>query len=105
VREGEELDVRVEAVGEKGDGIARKDGFVLFVPNTKAGDEIRIRVTKVLAKVGFAEKVGEATMKPSVAPQRVEQKREDPHANFEAHEELDSEEFGEEAPATEEPKE
>ena len=31
VTEGDELDVRIEAVGGKGDGIARTQGFVLFV--------------------------------------------------------------------------
>ncbi len=57
---GEEMDVTIEAVGEKGDGIAKRKGFVLFVANTKQGERIRIRVTKVLTKVGFAEKIGEA---------------------------------------------
>ena len=61
VKVGDELDVKIEAVGEKGDGIAKKDGFVLFVPSTKAGDNVRIRVTRVLQKVGFAEVVGQAT--------------------------------------------
>ena len=60
VQVGEEIDVRIEAVGEKGDGIARKRGFILFVPNTREGDEVRIKVTKVLRKVGFAEVVGQA---------------------------------------------
>ena len=59
VKVGDELDVKIEAVGEKGDGIAKKDGFVLFVPGTKQGDEVRIKVTRVLQKVGFAEVVGE----------------------------------------------
>ena len=59
VKVGDELDVKIEAVGEKGDGIAKKDGFVLFVPATKQGDDVRIRVTRVLQKVGFAEVVGE----------------------------------------------
>lgn len=59
VKVGDELNVKIEAVGEKGDGIAKKDGFVLFVPSTKQGDEVRIRVTRVLQKVGFAEVVGE----------------------------------------------
>ena len=59
VEVGEELTVKIEAVGEKGDGIAKKDGFVLFVPNVKEGDEVKIRITKVLRKVGFAEVVGE----------------------------------------------
>jgi predicted RNA-binding protein with TRAM domain len=61
VKVGDELDVKIEAVGEKGDGIAKKDGFVLFVPSTKQGDNVRIRVTRVLQKVGFAEVVGQAT--------------------------------------------
>lgn len=57
VKVGEELDVTIEAVGEKGDGVAKKNGFVLFVPGVKAGQQVRIRVTKVLRKVGFAEVV------------------------------------------------
>ena len=61
VKVGDELDVKIEAVGEKGDGIAKKDGFVLFVPNTKQGEEVRIRITRVLPKVGFAEVVGAKT--------------------------------------------
>jgi len=60
VKVGDELDVKIEAVGEKGDGIAKKDGFVLFVPNTKEGQDVRIKVTKVLRKVGFADVVGES---------------------------------------------
>jgi predicted RNA-binding protein with TRAM domain len=35
VQEGEEYDVVIEAVGEKGDGIAKVKNFVLFVPGTK----------------------------------------------------------------------
>src|SRR3989344_4450227 len=61
VKVGDELDVKIEAVGEKGDGIAKKDGFVLFVAGTKQGDNVKIRVTRVLQKVGFAEVVGEKT--------------------------------------------
>ena len=60
VNVGDELDVKIEAVGEKGDGIAKKEGFVLFAPNAKEGQEVKIRVTKVLRKVGFAEVVGES---------------------------------------------
>ena len=95
VREGEELDVTIEAVGEKGDGIARRKGFVLFVPNTKAGDEVRIRVTRVLAKVGFAERIGEAQKKPEQhAAPRPEKP---PEPDFDPQESLDSEDFGDDS--------
>ncbi len=65
VRVGEELDVKIEAVGEKGDGIAKKNGFVLFIPGVKEGQELHIRVTKVLRKVGFAEVVGSKSAEAS----------------------------------------
>lgn len=61
VKVGEEMNVKIEAVGEKGDGIARVKGFVLFIPGVKEGDEVRIRITRVLSKVGFAEAVGKAS--------------------------------------------
>ena len=38
VNVGDEVDVKVEAVGEKGDGIAKVGGFVIFVPGTKEGE-------------------------------------------------------------------
>ena len=57
---GEEIDVKIEGVGEKGDGIAKKDGFVIFVPNVQKDQEVRVKVTKVLRKVGFGEVIGDA---------------------------------------------
>ena len=60
IREGEELDVKIESAGKKGDGIAKVKGFVIFIPNVKEGDEVRIKVTRVLNKVGFGEVIGEA---------------------------------------------
>ena len=71
VKVGEELDVTIEAVGEKGDGIAKKDGFVLFVPGVKQGEQVRIKVTKVLKKVGFAEVVGKES---ASVPEQAEEK-------------------------------
>ena len=57
VKAGETYDVSINAVGGKGDGIARVQGFVLFVPGVKKGDYVKIKVVKVLANVGFAEVV------------------------------------------------
>ena len=78
VNVGEELDVKIEAVGEKGDGIARHKGFVLFVPGAKEGDEIRIRVTKVFRKVGFAEILGSAEGSVSTEEPAAEEAEEAP---------------------------
>ncbi len=98
---GDELEVTIEAVGEKGDGIAKKDGFVLFVPGVKQGDKVRIRVTKVLRKVGFAEVVGKGEAAPVAEAPAEEGAAEAPAeeaAPEEAAEESaeDTESFGEE---------
>ena len=55
VKAGETYVVSINAVGEKGDGIAKIKGFVLFVPQVQKGDYVKIKITKVLPKVGFAE--------------------------------------------------
>ncbi len=100
VKVGDELDVKIEAVGEKGDGIAKKDGFVLFVPGTKQGDDVRIRVTRVLQKVGFAEVVGEKS-KEAEASEEAEESYEEPTVeegtkSEEDYSGEDTENFGEE---------
>ncbi|MCK4589199.1 MAG: TRAM domain-containing protein [Nanoarchaeota archaeon] len=107
VKEGDELEVKIEAVGEKGDGIAKVDGFVLFVPKTKAGEVVKVRVTRVLKNVGFAEKIGESQAPAEQSQEAVaEEPQEEEPAEPEQHYE-DTEDFGEEPAeeAAEEPKE
>ncbi len=57
VKQGEELTVTIESKGERGDGIARVKGFVIFVSNARPGERVKIRLKKVLDNVGFAEVV------------------------------------------------
>ena len=102
VKVGDELDVKIEAVGEKGDGIAKKDGFVLFVPGTKAGQNVKIRVTRVLQKVGFAEAIGqgEASNEDSGEDQKESnesQEQEEPAQEESSYSSQDSDDFGEES--------
>jgi predicted RNA-binding protein with TRAM domain len=52
---GDELDITVEAVSERGDGIVRKDEIVLFIPGVKKDEQHHIVVTKLFKKIGFAE--------------------------------------------------
>lgn len=100
VNVGDEIDVKIEAVGEKGDGIARKKGFVLFVPNTREGDEVRIRITKVLRKVGFADVIGKAQGAPESSAPKAEAA---PYVRPQPAPDMpeDSEDFGEESEAPE----
>jgi predicted RNA-binding protein with TRAM domain len=69
VAAGEEINVLIESVGEKGDGVARKQGFVIFVPKAEKGQQLHIKITKVLKNVAFSDNLGEATG-PVVNPPR-----------------------------------
>jgi predicted RNA-binding protein with TRAM domain len=47
VKVGDELDVTISEISRRGDGLTRVQGFVIFVPNTKQGDNVKIKITQV----------------------------------------------------------
>jgi len=47
VEVGKEYNVTISDTSRRGEGIARIDGFVVFVPGTKQGQNVRIKVTQV----------------------------------------------------------
>ncbi|ACV24769.1 TRAM domain-containing protein [Methanocaldococcus fervens] len=57
VKEGETYTVTIEDMGRGGDGIARIEGFVVFVPETQKGDTVDVKITAVKNKFAFAEKI------------------------------------------------
>lgn len=102
VKVGDVLDVKIESVGAKGDGVAKVQGFVLFVPGVQEGQEVKVKVTRVLRKAGFAEVVGEGAAEgaeEAPAEGAEEAPAEEPAEEQPAEEEApaeDTEEFGEE---------
>ncbi len=57
VKIGDELDVKIEAVAAKGDGIAKKDGFIIFIKDAKEGDSLKVRITEVRERFAVGEKI------------------------------------------------
>jgi predicted RNA-binding protein with TRAM domain len=57
VKEGDEIELTIEAVGAKGDGIGKIEGFVVFVPNCTAGEKIKCRIVQVRGRSGIGEKI------------------------------------------------
>jgi predicted RNA-binding protein with TRAM domain len=55
VKEGDVFEVTIESVGTKGDGIAKKDGFVIFVPNAKKGETVKVKITSLKRTFGVGE--------------------------------------------------
>jgi len=55
VKVGDEVEVTVEAVASKGDGIAKKDGFVIFIKGAKEGDKVKVRISDVKARFAIGD--------------------------------------------------
>jgi translation initiation factor 2 subunit 2 len=55
LEEGGTYEVRIDAVGIKGDGIAKKDKYTIFVPGTAKGDTVKIKIKKISGNLAFAE--------------------------------------------------
>jgi len=54
---GDIIEVEVLDEGDEGDGIARVDGYVLFVEGTQEGENVEACVTELKPRFGFAERV------------------------------------------------
>jgi predicted RNA-binding protein with TRAM domain len=54
---GKEYEVDVTETSRRGEGIARIQGLVTFIPNTKPGDHVKIRITRISRRFAEAEVV------------------------------------------------
>lgn len=52
---GKEYDVEVKELSKRGEGIARIQGLVTFIPNTKPGDRVKVRITRISRRFAEAE--------------------------------------------------
>jgi predicted RNA-binding protein with TRAM domain len=55
VEVGKEYDVEITEKGSKGDGIARVQGFVIFVSGGRPGDKVKVRITGLANRFAQAE--------------------------------------------------
>jgi 23S rRNA (uracil1939-C5)-methyltransferase len=75
-QKGEELELEIGALAYGGAGVARRDGYVLFVQGAVPGDRVRARVTK--RKRAYAEARMVELLDPS--PDRIEPRAPHPGA-------------------------
>jgi len=86
VEVGKEYEVDIKETSRRGEGIARIEGLVTFIPNAKPGEHVRIKITRVGRRAAEAEVVGKA--QATEAPEEPEEEQEAP----EEQEEEESEE-------------
>jgi len=52
---GEELEVEIIELSQKEEGIAKVQGLVVYVPNSKPGNHVKIKITHIDGKTAKAE--------------------------------------------------
>jgi len=57
VEMGKEYEVDITETSRQGEGIARIQGFVIFVANTKPRDHVKIRITRIGRRAANAKAV------------------------------------------------
>ncbi len=54
---GQEYEGEIEDISRRGDGIAKIEGFVIFVANAKKGEHVKFKITQVGRRFAVAELV------------------------------------------------
>ncbi|WP_148689111.1 MULTISPECIES: TRAM domain-containing protein [unclassified Methanopyrus] len=44
---GDVYEVKIEDTGKRGDGVAKVNGFVIFVPEAEKGDKVLVKIVSV----------------------------------------------------------
>ena len=52
-----EYEAEIEDVSRRGDGIARIEGFVVFVPNTEQGEHVKFKIVRIGKRFAIGESV------------------------------------------------
>jgi predicted RNA-binding protein with TRAM domain len=57
VKENQELEVAIADIGSRGDGIARIQSYMIFVPRSKIGERVKVKILSVREKFAVAERI------------------------------------------------
>ncbi len=52
-----EYEAEIEDISRRGDGIAKIEGFIIFVPGTKQGERVRFKIKRVGSRFAIGELV------------------------------------------------
>lgn len=54
VKEGKVIDVLVQDVSQRGDGVAKMEGYTIFIPGGRKGAQVKVLIEKTSGNVAFA---------------------------------------------------
>ena len=57
VEEGKEMEVNIDSISKKGDGVAHVGKYILYVSGVKVGQKVKVRITRISGQVAFTQKI------------------------------------------------
>jgi predicted RNA-binding protein with TRAM domain len=57
VKENQDVEVVIDDIGSRGDGIAKIEGYLIFVPRSKIGERVKVKIRSVGEKFAVAERL------------------------------------------------
>jgi predicted RNA-binding protein with TRAM domain len=76
VESGKEYDVQVTEISRKGDGVARIQGFIVFVKGGRVGQRTRVKITHVGDRFATAETISGGDQMQVAQTESTEQTKE-----------------------------
>lgn len=61
LKKDQEMVLKIEARGSKGDGIAKIQGKAVIIPESDVGKTYKVKIVKIFEKYAFAEIIEEVT--------------------------------------------
>ena len=65
VESGKEYDVEITEISRRGDGVAKIQGFIIFVKGARVGEKVKIKVESVGPRFATATSLGASAEKPA----------------------------------------
>lgn len=50
------MDVEIQSVSKRGDGVVRMGRYIMYVANSKPGQQIKVRVARISGSIIFTER-------------------------------------------------
>ncbi|HZD43781.1 MAG TPA: TRAM domain-containing protein, partial [Methanomicrobiales archaeon] len=54
--EGAIVDLEIQSISKRGDGVVREGKYTIYVANAKPGQKVKVRITKIAGSIIFTER-------------------------------------------------
>jgi len=57
LEEGAEVDLEIQSLSRRGDGVVKMGRYIIYVANAKPGQKVKVRITRISGSIAFTERL------------------------------------------------